>query len=70
MSKSGEVEKLLDASPVLDGQVGVALEAVKKGLEQGALLEEPNITLLIGISISKGSTQREFEVLKRLGFLA
>ena len=69
MSKSGEVQ-LLDASPVLDGQVGVALEAVKEGLEQGALLEEPNIMLLIGISISKGSTRREFEVLKRLCFLA
>ena len=56
MSKSGEVEQLLDASPVLDGQVGVALEALKEKLEQGASLEEPNIMLLIGISISKGST--------------
>ena len=69
MSKSGE-EQLLDASPVLDGQVGVALEAVKEGLELGVILEEPNIMLLIGTSISKGSTQREFEVLNRLCFLA
>ena len=69
MSKSGEVQ-LLDASPVLDGQVGVALEAVKEGLELSVILEEPNIMLLIGTSISKGSAQREFKVLNRLCFLA
>ena len=69
MSKSGEVQ-LLDASPVLDGQVGVTLEAVKEGLELGVILEEPNIMLLIGISIPKGSTRREFEVLNRLCFLS
>ena len=68
MSKSGE-EQLLDASPVLDGQVGVALEAVKEGFELGVILEEPNIMLLIRISISKGSTQREFEVVNHLYFL-
>ena len=69
MSKSGEVQ-LLDALPVLDGQVGVTLEAVKEGLELDVILEEPNIMLLIGISISKGSTRREFEVLNRLCFLS
>ena len=68
MSKSGE-EQLLDASPELDGQVGVALEAVKEGFELDVILEEPNIMLLIRISISKGSTQREFEVVNHLYFL-